>query len=47
MVPFILYNLAPGERALMAAGMPAAVTQQLVPGPWKEKWAVMQPFLLA
>lgn len=45
-VPFMLYNLPPGPRALMAAAMPPMVTQELVPGPWKEKWAPMKPFLL-
>jgi len=46
-VPFMLYNLPPVERAVMAGRMPPAVTQQLLPGPWKEQWAAMQPFLLA
>ena len=45
-VPFILYNLAPEDRAIMAASMPPVVTQELVPKAWKEKWAPMQPFLL-
>jgi hemerythrin-like domain-containing protein len=45
-VPFILYNLAPEDRAIMAGAMPPMVTQELVPKVWKEKWAPMQPFLL-
>jgi hemerythrin-like domain-containing protein len=45
-VPFVLYNLAPEDRAIMAAPMPPVVTQELVPKAWKEKWAPMQPFLL-
>ena len=45
-VPFILYNLAPEDRAIMAGSMPPVVTQELVPRAWKEKWAPMQPFLL-
>jgi hemerythrin-like domain-containing protein len=45
-VPFILYNLAPEDRAIMAGSMPPVVTQELVPKAWKEKWAPMQPFLL-
>mgnify|MGYP001822693222 CR=1 FL=1 len=45
-IPFILYNLPAEERAIMAAQMPPAVSQELVPGPWREHWAPMQPFLL-
>ena len=45
-IPFILYNLPLEERAIMAAQMPPAVSQELVPGPWKEHWGPMKPFLL-
>jgi hemerythrin-like domain-containing protein len=45
-VPFALYNLPADQRAILSGAMPPMVTQQLVPGPWKEKWAPMQPFLL-
>lgn len=45
-VPFMLYNLPPEERAAFARQMPAIVTQQLVPMVWKDKWAPMKPFLL-
>jgi hypothetical protein len=45
-VPFILFNLSPEDRAIMAAPMPPVVTQELVPRAWKDKWAPMQPFLL-
>ena len=45
-LPFILYSLPAGERAIMAAQMPPAVSQELVPGAWKEQWAPMKPFLL-
>jgi hemerythrin-like domain-containing protein len=45
-VPFLLHNLPPGERAIFAASMPPVVTQELVPVLWKEKWAPMMPFLL-
>ncbi len=45
-VPFLLYNLPPADRAVMAAAMPPQVTQELVPGPWKATWAPMAPFLL-
>jgi hemerythrin-like domain-containing protein len=45
-VPFILYNLTPDERAIMLHKMPPVVTQELVPGPWKEQWGPMKPFLL-
>ncbi len=46
-VPFLLFNLMPEERAIMAQTMPPDVTQQLVPVIWKDRWAPMQPFLLA
>ena len=46
-VPFLLHNLEPADRAAMAAKMPPIVTQQLVPVAWKEKWAPMRPFLIA
>lgn len=45
-IPFILYNLPDEERAIMAAQMPPAVSQELVPGPWQEHWAPMKPFML-
>jgi hypothetical protein len=46
-VPFLLYNLSPENRAAFAKAMPPVVTEQLVPVVWKEKWEAMQPFLLA
>ena len=45
-VPFLLYNLPPEERAVFAQTLPPIVTQQLVPVVWKERWAPMMPFLL-
>jgi hypothetical protein len=45
-LPFLLYNLEPEDRAVMAQAMPPAVTQQLVPVAWHDQWAPMQPFLL-
>jgi hypothetical protein len=45
-VPFMLYNLSPDDRAILARAMPPVVTQELVPKAWKEKWSPMQPFLL-
>jgi hemerythrin-like domain-containing protein len=47
MLPFLLYNLEPDKRSFFAAELPPVVTEQLVPVVWKEKWAPMQPFLLA
>jgi hemerythrin-like domain-containing protein len=47
MVPFLLFNLPPGQRSFFAGEMPAVITQQLVPVVWKEKWAPMQPYLMA
>jgi hypothetical protein len=45
-VPFILYNLEPEDRAIMAANFPAVITNELVPAVWKDQWAPMKPFLL-
>jgi len=45
-VPFMLYNLPPAERALFARELPPFVTEQLVPLIWRPKWASMAPFLL-
>lgn len=45
-VPFMLYNLSPEERAILAQAMPPVITQELVPVAWKEKWVPMAPFLL-
>lgn len=45
-VPFILYNLSPEDRAILVQGFPERVTKQFVHGDWKDEWASMQPFLL-
>jgi len=45
-VPFMLYNLEPGPRSILASRMPAEMTEQLVPVVWKDRWASMKPFLL-
>jgi hemerythrin-like domain-containing protein len=45
-IPFLLYNLPEPERTAMAQGMPAVLTQELVPGPWRAQWSPMEPFLL-
>jgi hypothetical protein len=45
-IPFVLYNLDPEDRAVMAKAMPPVVVQQLVPLVWRAKWAPMKPFLL-
>jgi hemerythrin-like domain-containing protein len=45
-VPFMLYDLEPGPRSQLAAGMPAEVIDRLVPVTWKDQWAPMKPFLL-
>jgi hemerythrin-like domain-containing protein len=46
-VPFLLYNLPPDERAMFARAMPFIVTRLLVPLVWKKRWAPMKPFLLS
>lgn len=45
-VPFMMYNLSPDDRVIMAQLFPEKVTKHLVPVDWKDKWASMQPFLL-
>lgn len=45
-MPFIIYNLYPEDRAILAQVFPDEVTKQLIPIDWKEKWVSMQPFLL-
>jgi hypothetical protein len=45
-MPFVLFNLPPDVRAVVAAGLPPVVMDQLVPVTWKDKWAPMKPFLL-
>jgi hypothetical protein len=45
-VPFMLYNLEPGPRSILASRMPSEMTEQLVPVAWKDQWAPMKPFLL-
>jgi hypothetical protein len=45
-LPFVLFNLTGADRADMAALFPKVVTEELIPNEWKEKWALMKPFLL-
>ena len=45
-IPFILYNLTPEDRAIFSTTLPPVVTQQLVPTVWKAQWSSMKPFLL-
>ena len=45
-VAFVLYNLSPADRAVISAGMPRELTEQLVPVVWKSRWSPMKPFLL-
>jgi len=45
-VPFLLYNLPVEDREAFAQGMPAEITQNLVPVVWKGQWASMMPYLL-
>ncbi len=46
-VPFLLYNLPPEERAMFARGLPVVLTRLLVPWVWRRRWAPMKPFLLS
>jgi hypothetical protein len=45
-IPFMLYNLEPGPRSMLASGIPSEMTEQLIPVVWKDQWAPMKPFLL-
>jgi hemerythrin-like domain-containing protein len=45
-IPFLLYNLTPEDRAIFSQTLPPIVTQQLVPTAWKARWSTMKPFLL-
>jgi Hemerythrin HHE cation binding domain len=45
-IPFILYNLEPEERAIMAENFPPEIMNELIPVVWKDQWAPMKPLLL-
>ena len=45
-LPFVLYNQEPEDRAAMASTMPDIVTGELIPKAWKDRWTPMTPFLL-
>ncbi len=45
-VPFMLFNLPPGERAVFSRGMPSELLENLVPVVWKAQWESMMPYLL-
>ena len=45
-VPFVLFNLEPGDRAAMSAAYPPEIPNHLVPVVWKDQWAPMKPFFL-
>ncbi|HSO25048.1 MAG TPA: hemerythrin domain-containing protein [Methanobacteriaceae archaeon] len=46
-MPFLLYNLSPDDRSILAQELPENVINQLVPIDWEEEWAPMKPFLLS
>jgi hemerythrin-like domain-containing protein len=45
-MPFVIYNLSPEDRAILTQGSPEIVAKQLLSIDWKDKWTSMQPFLL-
>ncbi len=45
-MPFVLYNLSPEDRAILTQGSPEIVAKQLLSIDWKDKWTPMRPFLL-
>jgi len=46
MLPFLLYNLEPEERATMASLIPAELIEEMIPNVWKSQWWPMEPFLI-
>jgi hypothetical protein len=44
MLPFMLYNMSPGDRRFMLKLMPPIVPLMLVL--WRPRWKAMAPFLL-
>ena len=45
-MPFILYNLQPEDRAMMSQVFPPVVIQQLIPIDWRSQWESMSPFFV-
>ncbi len=45
-VPFLIYNLHPDDRAFFSRKIPPALTQQLTSDAWMEKWTPMRTFML-
>lgn len=45
-IPFVLFNLGPEDRAAMAATFPPMIMGELVLKVWKDQWAPMKSFLL-
>ncbi len=46
-LPFILYNLPPGERSAVMQRLRPAIADDMISDPWLESWAPMRPFLLS
>ena len=45
-LPFILFNLEPDDRKIMAMELPPEFTEELIPHVWKEEWESMSPFFV-
>lgn len=45
-MPFILFNLEPEERQIMAMELPPEVVEELIPVVWKAEWETMTPFFV-
>lgn len=45
-VPFMLYNLGPEDRAVLKKTIPAVLIKVVVPYLWRPAWAPMTPYLL-
>jgi len=45
-LPFLIYNLPPEERAVFSKKIPPALAKQVTSDAWKEKWMPMSTFML-
>lgn len=45
-MPFILFNLEPEERQIMAMELPPEIIEELIPHAWKAEWETMTPFFV-
>jgi len=46
LIPFILYNLSPENRAVISQAFPPFVIEKVTTSEWRDKWQTMSPFLV-